>query len=77
MYFFLPIYPGVPLVSFELLGDHVLAIPKSVSFIYPFVLNNIFSGLRSLWIIASECKYSRLKTKHADMNSIIINNKKK
>jgi len=27
------IYPGVPDVSFELFGDHVLAIPKSVNFI--------------------------------------------
>ena len=44
---YIPIYPGVPLVSFELFGDQVRAIPKSVNLIYPFVSNRMFSGLRS------------------------------
>jgi hypothetical protein len=44
------IYPGVPLVSLELSrsGTHSLAIPKSVSFKYPFSSNTKFSGLISL-----------------------------
>lgn len=51
---YIPIYPGVPLVSFELLGDQVRAIPKSVNLTYPDTSNNIFSGFKSLCIIAIE-----------------------
>ena len=51
---YIPIYPGVPLVSFELFGDQVRAIPKSVNLTYPDTSNNIFSGFKSLWIIAIE-----------------------
>jgi hypothetical protein len=42
------IYPGVPDVSEELSGDQYLAIPKSVSFKYPFESKTRFSGLISL-----------------------------
>jgi hypothetical protein len=65
----IPIYPGVPLVSLELLGDHILAIPKSPNLTYPVLSNKIFSGFISRWIIASECKYSRARTKQAAINS--------
>ncbi len=67
---YLPIYPGVPLVSFELFGDQVLAMPKSVSLTYPDTSNKIFSGFKSLCIIAIECRYSSANTKQAAMNSM-------
>ena len=69
----LPIYPGVPLVSFELFGSQVRAIPKSVNLRKPFVSNKIFSGLISLCIIANECKYSSANIKHAAINSMMYN----
>ena len=65
------IYPGVPDVSVALLGDHVLAIPKSVNFIYPLPQNKIFSGFISLWIIANVCKYSNANTRQPIINPII------
>lgn len=40
-------YPGVPLVSQELLGLYILAIPKSVIRIYPLESNTKFSGFIS------------------------------
>lgn len=63
------IYPGVPLVYYELLGFLFLATPKSVSLKYPFSSNTRFSGLRSLWIIPFEWTYPRLYTIQATMNS--------
>lgn len=57
----LPIYPGVPLVSYEFSGLIILAIPKSVSLGYPYLSNTIFSGFMSLCIIPLWCKYSKAK----------------
>ena len=37
----------------------ILDNPKSVNFICPSEHNNIFSGLISLYIIPSPCKYSK------------------
>jgi hypothetical protein len=40
-------YPGVPLVSFELLVLAILATPKSVNLKYPVFSNTKFSGFKS------------------------------
>lgn len=63
-------YPGVPLVSHELFGLYILAIPRSVILMYPLESNTKFSGLISLWIILLAYKSSRPKMMQAIKNSI-------
>lgn len=63
------IYPGVPLVSEELLDFLILAIPRSVILMYPLESRTKFSGLMSLWIILFSCKYSKPKTIQEIKNS--------
>lgn len=63
-------YPGVPLVSSELLSFFFLATPKSVILKYPFSSKTRFSGLRSLWMIPLVWMYSRPKMMHPATNSI-------
>jgi len=61
-------YPGVPLVSAALSLVHYLAIPRSVSLIYPVESTSIFSGLISLWMILLSFSYSKASIIHAAMN---------
>lgn len=62
-------YPGVPLVSHELSGLQIRAIPRSVRRRYPSLSNTRFSGLISRWIIEFLCRYSRLNRIQAIKNS--------
>ena len=50
------IYPGVPLVSQELLGLYILAIPKSVMRIYPLESKTKFYGFMSRCMMLLFCR---------------------
>ena len=79
------IYPGVPEVSFELFGDHVLAIPKSVTFAIPssviiilciligFFLSRFHSLVSSFHVVGL---LSVLEQKHFADGSVTLSKKK-
>jgi len=69
--FYLPIYPGVPLVSLPLSFLYNLAIPKSVNLKNPSLSITKFSGFISLCNILFSAKYSRARIIQAIKNSFL------